>query len=76
MFKGIPSFSPEIFQELENLDPQKTKQLEKGIRQLTDEGVAQMFVQPRLLAAVNRPVMHLLSGYPPHIPAVRTSTRG
>jgi peptide chain release factor 3 len=45
MFKGIPSFSPEIFQELENLDPMKSKQLEKGIRQLTDEGVAQMFVQ-------------------------------
>jgi peptide chain release factor 3 len=45
MFKGIPSFSPEIFQELENLDPLKSKQLEKGIRQLTDEGVAQMFIQ-------------------------------
>ncbi len=45
MYKGIPSFSPEIFQELENLDPLKSKQLEKGIRQLTDEGVAQMFVQ-------------------------------
>jgi peptide chain release factor 3 len=46
-FKGIPSFSPEIFMELENLDPMKSKQLEKGIRQLTDEGVAQMFtVQP------------------------------
>ncbi|MBI2258284.1 MAG: peptide chain release factor 3 [Flavobacteriia bacterium] len=45
MFKGIPSFSPEIFQELENLDPMKSKQLDKGISQLTDEGVAQMFVQ-------------------------------
>jgi peptide chain release factor 3 len=44
MYKGIPSFSPEIFQELENLDPLKSKQLEKGIRQLTDEGVAQMFI--------------------------------
>ena len=40
MYKGIPSFSPEIFQELENLDPLKSKQLEKGIRQLIDEGVA------------------------------------
>lgn len=45
MFKGIPSFSPELFQELENLDPMKSKQLEKGITQLMDEGVAQMFVQ-------------------------------
>jgi peptide chain release factor 3 len=44
-FKGIPSFSPEIFQELENLDPLKSKQLEKGINQLTDEGVAQLFIQ-------------------------------
>ena len=42
-FIGIPSFSPEIFQELVNLDPMKSKQLEKGIEQLTDEGVAQLF---------------------------------
>ena len=45
LFKGIPSFSPEIFMELENKDPMKSKQLEKGIQQLTDEGVAQLFVQ-------------------------------
>ena len=44
-FKGIPSFSPELFKELINKDPLKTKQLEKGIRQLTDEGVAQLFVR-------------------------------
>ena len=45
MFKGIPSFSPEMFMELENLEPMKSKQLDKGIRQLMDEGVAQLFVQ-------------------------------
>ena len=44
-FTGIPSFSPEMFRELINKDPMKTKQLAKGIRQLTDEGVAQMFTQ-------------------------------
>jgi peptide chain release factor 3 len=44
-FTGIPSFSPEIFKELVNKDPMKTKQLEKGVRQLTDEGVAQLFTQ-------------------------------
>jgi len=44
-FTGIPVFSPEIFKELVNKDPMKTKQLEKGISQLTDEGVAQMFTQ-------------------------------
>lgn len=45
VFKGIPSFSPEIFKVLENRDPLKTKQLEKGVLQLTDEGVAQLFTQ-------------------------------
>src|SRR5690606_9240850 len=45
LFKGIPSFSPEIFRELENKDPMKSKQLDKGIRQLTEEGVAQLCVQ-------------------------------
>jgi peptide chain release factor 3 len=44
-FKGIPSFSPEIFKELINLDPMKSKQLEKGIEQLTDEGLASLFKQ-------------------------------
>ncbi len=44
-YAGIPSFSPEIFKELLNKDPMKSKQLEKGISQLTDEGVAQMFTQ-------------------------------
>ena len=44
-FTGIPTFSPEIFKELVNKDPMKTKQLEKGINQLTDEGVAQLFTQ-------------------------------
>ncbi|PWL24364.1 MAG: peptide chain release factor 3 [Fluviicola sp. XM-24bin1] len=44
-FKGIPSFSPEMFMELENQDPMKSKQLDKGIRQLMDEGVAQLFIQ-------------------------------
>ena len=44
-YTGIPSFSPEIFKEVENRDPFKTKQLEKGIQQLTEEGVAQLFTQ-------------------------------
>ncbi|MBL7726218.1 MAG: peptide chain release factor 3, partial [Dinghuibacter sp.] len=44
-FTGIPTFSPEIFREVVNKDPMKTKQLEKGLLQLTDEGVAQLFTQ-------------------------------
>ena len=42
-FKGLPSFSPEMFKYIENTDPMKTKQLNKGIEQLMDEGVAQLF---------------------------------
>lgn len=44
-FKGIPAFSPELFRMVENKDPFKTKQFEKGLQQLTDEGVAQLFIQ-------------------------------
>lgn len=43
-YKGLPSFSPEMFKYIENTDPMKAKQLEKGIQQLMDEGVAQLFV--------------------------------
>lgn len=43
-FRGLPSFSPEMFKYIENDDPMKSKQLEKGIQQLMDEGVAQLFV--------------------------------
>ncbi|MBQ0048877.1 MAG: peptide chain release factor 3 [Bacteroidales bacterium] len=43
-YRGLPSFSPEMFKYIENADPMKTKQLEKGINQLMDEGVAQLFI--------------------------------
>ena len=42
-YKGIPSFSPEHFRYINNSDPLKSKQLEKGVDQLMDEGVAQLF---------------------------------
>jgi peptide chain release factor 3 len=42
-YKGLPNFSPEMFRYIENADPMKTKQLAKGIDQLMDEGVAQLF---------------------------------
>jgi len=44
-FKGIPNFAPELLREVINRDPSKSKQLEKGVRQLTDEGLAQLFLQ-------------------------------
>lgn len=43
-FRGLPSFSPELFKYIENDDPMKAKQLQRGIDQLMDEGVAQLFV--------------------------------
>ncbi|MFA6831411.1 MAG: peptide chain release factor 3 [Bacteroidaceae bacterium] len=43
-FKGLPSFSPLMFKYIENTDPMKQKQLAKGVDQLMDEGVAQLFV--------------------------------
>ena len=44
-FKGIPKFSPELFKIVKNLDPLKTKQLNKGLAQLCEEGVAQLFTR-------------------------------
>lgn len=44
-FVGIPTFSPEIFKYVENGNPLKYKQFEKGIDQLMDEGVAQLFTK-------------------------------
>ena len=47
LFQGIPSFAPELFKELVSTDPMRSKQLDKGIRQLSEEGVAQLFIQDR-----------------------------
>ena len=44
-FKGIPRFSPEIFRYVNNADPGKFKQFAKGLEQLMDEGVAQLFTK-------------------------------
>ena len=46
-FQGIPSFSPSIFREVVNADPMRSKQFHKGLSQLSEEGVAQLFTQPR-----------------------------
>lgn len=44
-FKGIPSFSPEQFRYVNNKNPMKSKQFYKGLQQLMDEGVAQLFTK-------------------------------
>lgn len=42
-FLGIPNFSPENFMRVRLADPLKSKQLEKGLIQLTEEGATQVF---------------------------------
>ncbi len=42
-FKGIPNFAPELFRRVRVRDPLKSKQLEKGLDQLAEEGASQIF---------------------------------
>ncbi|EFI34250.1 peptide chain release factor 3 [Desulfonatronospira thiodismutans ASO3-1] len=42
-FLGIPNFAPEFFQRVFLKNPIKSKQLEKGLVQLTEEGAIQLF---------------------------------
>jgi peptide chain release factor 3 len=43
-FTGIPHFAPELFKRIRLKDPLKTKQLQKGIQQLAEEGSTQVFM--------------------------------
>jgi peptide chain release factor 3 len=45
-FQGIPSFAPQIFRTIANADPMKDKQFHKGLDQLAEEGVVQVFTKP------------------------------
>jgi peptide chain release factor 3 len=47
-YKGVPRFSPEHFAGVMILDPMKRKQLKKGLDELSEEGVIQVFRQPGL----------------------------
>ena len=42
-YKGIPYFSPEMFRTARSRDPFKAKQLQKGLRELGEEGAIQVF---------------------------------
>ncbi len=44
-YKGIPYFSPELFRAARLRDPLKTKQLQKGLQELGEEGAIQVFEQ-------------------------------
>ena len=47
IFRGIPSFAPELFRRVRAIDPLRNKALLKGLTELGEEGAAQVF---RLLA--------------------------
>lgn len=42
-FTGIPHFAPELFRRIRLQDPLKTKALQKGLQQLSEEGSTQVF---------------------------------
>lgn len=42
-FTGIPNFAPELFRRIRLKDPLKSKQLQKGLSQLAEEGSVQVF---------------------------------
>tara|TARA_R100000306_G_scaffold62518_1_gene71706 strand:+ start:40079 stop:41683 length:1605 start_codon:yes stop_codon:yes gene_type:complete len=42
-FTGIPNFAPELFRRILLRDPLKSKQLQKGLIQLSEEGAVQVF---------------------------------
>ncbi len=46
-FQGIPHFAPELFRRVQLRDPLKSKQLIKGITQLSEEGATQVFMPLR-----------------------------
>ncbi|MDD3447464.1 MAG: peptide chain release factor 3 [Gammaproteobacteria bacterium] len=43
-FTGIPNFAPELFRLVRLRDPLKSKQLQKGLQQLSEEGATQLFM--------------------------------
>jgi len=42
-FTGIPHFAPELFRRIRLVDPMKSKQLQRGLQQLSEEGSTQVF---------------------------------
>lgn len=55
-YTGIPSFAPELFKKVALKDPLKAKHLDKGLKQLSEEGATQLFIRPatgeKMLGAV------------------------
>src|SRR5690606_13576092 len=47
-FDDMPRFSPECFARLSIKDPLKRKQMQKAVRELSEEGTVQIFVDPHV----------------------------
>lgn len=45
-FQGIPTFAPEHFAVIEQIDSMKRKQFQKGMEQIAEEGAIQIFFYP------------------------------
>ena len=58
VFRGIPYFAPELFRSARPRDPMKSKQLQKGLQELGEEGAIQVITARQgaqtLLGAVGR----------------------
>ncbi len=58
VFRGIPYFAPELFRSARPRDPMKSKQLQKGLQELGEEGAIQVLTARQgaqtLLGAVGR----------------------
>ncbi len=46
-FTGIPHFAPELFRRVRLKDPLKSKQLQQGLKELSEEGATQVFMPLR-----------------------------
>jgi peptide chain release factor 3 len=44
IFKGVPSFAPEILRRVKLKDPMKAKKLREALQQMAEEGVVQIFL--------------------------------
>ncbi len=45
-FEDIPKFAPELFARLSVLDAMKRQKLQKGLKELSEEGAIQLFIDP------------------------------
>ncbi|SHO59806.1 peptide chain release factor 3 [Pseudoxanthobacter soli DSM 19599] len=52
LFRGVPSFAPEILRRIRLQDPMKAKKLREALQQMAEEGVVQMFLPKDGSAAI------------------------